>query len=411
MGNVVVVGAQWGDEGKGKIVDWLSRARRRRRALPGRPQRRPHAGHRRQRLQAVACCPRASCGRASSSSSATAWWSTPGRCSPRSRSCAARASAIAPENLSIAENAPLILPLHRDARPDARGGGAATAKIGTTGRGIGPAYEDKVGRRAIRVADLGRRRRRSETRLDRLLAAPQRAARAGSARRRSTAAELLARAARGRAARSCPTPSRSGSVLDEQRRAGTPHPVRGRAGRAARHRPRHLSLRHLLQHAWPGRPRPAPASARARSATCSASPRPTPPASASGPFPTELNDEIGQQPRRARPRVRHRHRAAAPLRLVRRGAGAPDRARSSGINGIALTKLDVLDGFDELKICIGYELDGERLDHLPAGRGAQARVEPVYETLRRLDGDHRAAPAPGPTCRRRRSSTSAASRS
>ena len=83
----------------------------------------------------------------------------------------------------------------------------------------------------------------------------------------------------------------------------------------------------------------------------------------------------------------------------------------SGIDGIALTKLDVLDGFEEIKVCIGYTLDGERIDSLPAGHNAQARVKPVYETLRGLDAIDARARAAGPTCRRRRSSTCARSRS
>ena len=86
----------------------------------------------------------------------------------------------------------------------------------------------------------------------------------------------------------------------------------------------------------------------------------------SGPFPTELNDEVGQHPRRARARVRRRHRAAAALRLVRRGGGAPSD-RLGGIDGIALTKLDVLDGFDEVKFCTGYRRGGVTYDYLPAG--------------------------------------------
>ena len=153
MANVVVIGAQWGDEGKGKIVDWLSRARRHRRALPGRPQRRPHAGHRQQDLQAVA----AALGRGAAGQARRDRQRRGGRSlgtGRRDRRAAKRrASRSTPSNLRIAENATLILPLHREL-DQLRESAAGEGKIGTTGRGIGPAYEDKVGRRAIRAQDL-----------------------------------------------------------------------------------------------------------------------------------------------------------------------------------------------------------------------------------------------------------------
>ena len=98
-----------------------------------------------------------------------------------------------------------------------------------------------------------------------------------------------------------------------------------------------------------------------------------------GPFPTEQDNEIGKTLGKGQ-RVRHRHRAPAPLRLVRCGAGAPDRADLAASTGIALTKLDILDGFAEIKVCAGYKLDGREIDYLPAGEHAQAQVEPIYET-------------------------------
>ena len=130
----------------------------------------------------------------------------------------------------------------------------------------------------------------------------------------------------------------------------------------------------------------------------------------SGPFPTELTDEIGE-------RIGQRGREFGTVTGRKRRCGWFDATlvrqtlKIAGIDGIALTKLDVLDGFEELKVGVGYMLDGERIDRLPASSGAQARVQPIYETLRRLDAVDGAARARGVSCRRRRSSTCAISRS
>ena len=183
MANVAVIGAQWGDEGKGKVVDWLaSRA-----DIVVRFQGGHNAGHTLvvgNETYKLSLLPSAAWCAASSASSATAWWSTPRRCSPRSRRVRAPGPRPStPDTLRIAENAPLILPLHR-ALDRAREAARGERKIGTTGRGIGPAYEDKVARRAIRVCDLAEpddARRQAR----RTAAAPQHAARRASARRRS----------------------------------------------------------------------------------------------------------------------------------------------------------------------------------------------------------------------------------
>ena len=364
MANVVVVGAQWGDEGKGKIVDWLSRARRRRRALPGRPQRRPHAGHRRHRSTSCRCCPRASCGRASSASSATASWSIPGRCSPRSRS--SRAQGVddhARRTCCIAENAPLILPLHRDLDRSARGSGRRGEdrhhrprhRPGLRGQGRPPRHPRRRPRR---------RRRRSTTKHRPAARPPQRAAprprrRADRPRRRCCAQLLrgraedpaLRRAGLARARRRAPRRASASCSRARRARCSTsttaPIPTSPRPTRVA------------------GRRRPAPGMGPGAVGFVLGIVKAYTTRVGDGPFPTELDRRGRRAPRRARPRVRHRHRPQAPLRLVRRGAGAPDGARLSGIDGIALTKLDVLDGFDELKICVGYTLDGERIDYLP----------------------------------------------
>ena len=152
MANVVVVGAQWGDEGKGKIVDWLSE----RADVIARFQGGHNAGHTLVidgEVFKLSLCRRASCAVASCRSSATVSFWTRGTWKKRSLVCAARRRRLRPETLMIAENTPLILPIHGEL-DRAREEQTAVAKIGTTGRGIGPAYEDKVGRRSVRVADL-----------------------------------------------------------------------------------------------------------------------------------------------------------------------------------------------------------------------------------------------------------------
>ena len=213
------------------------------------------------------------------------------------RDRAARASTSRRENLKLAENAALILPSHGQldrAREEARG----EQKIGTTGRGIGPAYEDKVGRRAIRVCDLADPATLGD-KVDELLLHH-------NALLRGLDAPEVERAAAARSAASTIAPK----VLPYRRhglaapRRGAPrrqaHPVRGRAGRHARRRSRHLSLRHLVEHhRRPGGGRRRHRRRR-RSAMCSASPRPIRRASAAGPFPTELTDEIGAALGRAR---------------------------------------------------------------------------------------------------------------
>ena len=202
-------------------------------------------------------CPPASCARASSRSSATASSSIRTPSSPRSSGCAGRASRSSRDNLRIADNATLILSLHRELDALRESGGAGT-KIGTTKRGIGPAYEDKVGRRAIRLMDLAD--------LDTLPARSSGCSPHHNALRRGFGLEEFDAGAvfdelASVAPKVLPYMDAVWRLLDEERRAGRAHPVRGRAGRAARRRPRHLSVRHLVQHRRrPGgdrlRPRP-----------------------------------------------------------------------------------------------------------------------------------------------------------
>ena len=269
----------------------------------------------------------------------------------------------------IAETCPLILPFHRDLdalREDASGAG----KIGTTRRGIGPAYEDKVGRRAIRVCDLAHLDELGPQ-LDRLCAHHD-ALRAGFGEPPVDRARLRADLARDRRFRPALRASRCGATLDEARGARQAHPVRRRAGRAARRRPRHLSVRHLVQHRRRHRRRRDRGWGRRRPGSCWASSRPIPRASAPGPFPTELDDEIGQ-------RLGERGHEFGTVTGRKRRCGWFDAvlvrqsAAVSGITGIALTKTRRARRVRR----------GEDLHRLPARRRGSSTISPPTPPTRR----------------------------
>ena len=244
MANVVVIGAQWGDEGKGKIVDWLSE----RADIVVRFQGGHNAGHTLvigNETYKLALLPSGVV--------------RPGKLSVIGNGVVldpwhliveidaltqARHRRSMPSNLKIAENATLILPLHREL-DQLREAAAGEQRIGTTGRGIGPAYEDKAGRRAIRAQDL-KNLGTLGPKVDRLLVHHN------ALRRGLGVAEIgkdaLMRELTEIAPKVLPYVDNVWSLLDTRAPRGQAHPVRGRAGRAARRRPRHLSLRHLLQH-------------------------------------------------------------------------------------------------------------------------------------------------------------------
>ena len=378
MANVVVVGSQWGDEGKGKIVDWLSE----RADVVVRFQGGHNAGHTLVidgKVYKLSLLPSGVVREGKLSIIGNGVVFDPHAFVAEVAKLKAQGVEVTPDRLKIAENAALILSLHRELdgfREDAASNSGT--KIGTTRRGIGPAYEDKVGRRAIRVMDLAEPGNPAAE--DRPAAdAPQCAApRAWPRRGRrmtrsideltSVADEIL------------PYMDRVWKMLDDaaprRRRASCSRARKARCSTSTtapiRSSPRRTP--------WPARRRPAPASAPARSAMCSASPRPIRRASAKG---------------RSRP-SRTTRSASSSARAATNSASSPGRKRRcgwfdavlvrqavavNGIKGIALTKLDVLDGLDEIKVCTGYRLDGEVIDYLPASQGAQARVEPVYETL------------------------------
>ena len=320
MANVAVVGAQWGDEGKGKIVDWLSRARRRRRALPGRPQCRPHAGHRRHDLQA-SLLPSGVVrpGKLSIIGNGVVVdpWALLDEIETRAR---ARASTISPDNLRIAENAPLILPLHGELdrlREEAARGDAQDRHHRPRHR---PGLRGQGRRAAPSASATSPTRRRSRPRSTSCCCTTTRCG-AASARRRSTPPSC-SRAARDRAAPAAVRRARLAAARRGAARAAAASCSRARRARCSTSTTAPI-LTSPRRTPWPGGRRRRRHRARRRSTTCSASPRPTPRASAAGRSRPSSTDDDRRAAGRARPRVRHRHRPAAPLRLVRRRAGPP----------------------------------------------------------------------------------------
>ena len=375
MANVVVVGSQWGDEGKGKIVDWLSEQA----DVVVRFQGGHNAGHtlvidgvtyklsllpsgvvRPNKLSVigngVVLDPRALIAEIDRLKD--------------------QGVAVTRDNLRVAENATLILPLHQEldvAREKASGKGA----IGTTGRGIGPAYEDKVGRRAIRLMDLADLEMLNG-KIDRLLTHHN------ALRRGMGMPEIAARTVYDELAEVAPKvlPFMDSVwlLLDGKRREGRRILFEGAQGALLDidhgTYPYVTSSNTVASQAATGSGLGPGAINYVLGITKAYTTR-----VGAGPFPTELaeGDPIGDG-------IGKRGREFGTVTGRRRRCGWFDAVlvrqtvRTSGIHGIALTKLDILDEVKELKICVGYRLDGREIDYLPASEHAQARVEPVYET-------------------------------
>ncbi len=378
MANVVVVGAQWGDEGKGKIVDWLSN----RADLVVRFQGGHNAGH---TLVVdgvtykLALMPSGVVqGKLSLIGNGVVV--DPWAFIEEIEKVRAQGVDVTPKVVRLAETATLILPVHRelDALRENRDDGM---KIGTTRRGIGPAYEDKVGRRSVRAVDLadeGQLKRRVTELLHHH----------NTLRRGFGVAEADADALTGELIKIAPKilpfldpvwktlhqaigdgkkvlfEGAQGAFLDVDH--GTypyvtsSNTVAGQAAAGSGVGPGQVGYVLGIVKAYTTRV-------------------------GEGPFPTELTDETGRK-------IGERGREFGTVTSRQRRCGWFDAvlvrqsARINGINGVALTKLDVLDGFDELKVCVGYKLNGEMYDRLPAGAEAQARVEPVYETIEGWEG-------------------------
>jgi len=375
MANVVVVGAQWGDEGKGKIVDWLSVSA----DVVVRFQGGHNAGHTLVvdgKTYKLALLPSGIVRPGKLSVIGNGVVLDPHHLIDEIDKIRALGVEVTPNNLKIAENVPLILALHRELDAFRESADFGGVKIGTTKRGIGPAYEDKVGRRAIRLMDLSEPES-LDGKIARLLAhheplrrgmgLPAPAAKAVKDELMAAAPKVL------------PFMAPTFELLDRLRRAGKRILFEGAQGAL-------LDVDHGTY--------PYVTSSNTVAAAAASGSGLGPRAIGyvlgiakayttrvgGGPFPTELDDEVG--------------------RLIgQRGAefgtntGRPRRCgwfdavltrqtvKTSGIDGVALTKLDILDGFETIKVCARYRLDGQEIDYLPASQAAQARVEPVYETI------------------------------
>ncbi len=374
MANVVVVGAQWGDEGKGKIVDWLSE----RADIVARFQGGHNAGHTLVidgTVYKLSLLPSGIVRGGKLSVIGNGVVLDPWALLAEIDKLAAQGVVITAENLLIAENTPLILPVHGEL-DRARESQNSVAKIGTTGRGIGPAYEDKVGRRTIRVADLADEAT-LDTRIGRLLG-HHNALRAGLGLPPVDAAALKAQLMEV-APKILPFAKPVWKVLTEARRAGKRILFEGAQGS-------------LLDVDFGTYPYVTSSNTLAGMAATGTGLGPTSidfvlgivkaytTRVGEGPFPTELFDEDGD-------RLGTRGHEFGTVTGRKRRCGWFDAVlvrqtcATSGVSGIALTKLDVLDGFKTLKICVGYELDGETLDYLPTAANLQARVTPIYEEM------------------------------
>jgi adenylosuccinate synthase len=378
MANVVVVGSQWGDEGKGKIVDWLSEQA----DIVVRFQGGHNAGHTLVIGNATYKLSLLPSGvvRNKLSVIGNGVVLDPKALVDEIGRLKEQGVTVTPESLRIAENVTLILPLHQEldvAREKASGKGA----IGTTGRGIGPAYEDKVGRRAIRLMDLADLQMLNG-KIDRLLAHH-------NALRRGLGMEEIAPQAvydhlAEIAPKVLPFMDSVWSLLDEKRREGKRILFEGAQGALLDidhgTYPYVTSSNTVAAQAATGSGLGPNAIGYVLGITKAYTTR-----VGSGPFPTEQLNEIGKT-------LGTKGREFGVVTGRPRRCGWFDAVlvrqtvRTSGIQGIALTKLDILDGFEEIKICTGYKLDGRLIDYLPAGEHAQARVEPVYETAEGWEG-------------------------
>jgi len=374
MTNVVVVGSQWGDEGKGKIVDWLSE----RADVVVRFQGGHNAGHTLVvdgGVYKLSLLPSGVVRPGKLSIIGNGVVVDPWALVDEIGRLSEQGLTITPDNLKIADNAPLILPLHGQV-DRAREAASGSAKIGTTGRGIGPAYEDKVGRRAVRLCDLADREALA-ARIDALLL-HHNALMRGLGEPEFERAELFEKLLE-IAPRVLPFADRVWQRLAEARRADRRILFEGAQGAMldVDHGtyPFVTSSNTVAGQAAAGAGMAVGAIDYVLGITKAYTTR-----VGSGPFPSELTDETGEK-------LGERGREFGVVTGRKRRCGWFDAVMVrqtvtlAGIDGIALTKLDVLDGFDRLKVCTGYRIDSETFDYLPALSTRQARVEPVYEIL------------------------------
>ncbi|MFZ5616958.1 MAG: adenylosuccinate synthase [Pseudomonadota bacterium] len=374
MGDVAVIGVQWGDEGKGKIVDWLSA----RADVVVRFQGGHNAGHTLVidgKVYKLSLLPSGVVREGRLGVIGSGVVVDPFALLAEIARLEEQGVRVSPDNLAIAENATLILPVHSelDAMRETSNAGV---RIGTTKRGIGPAYEDRAGRRAIRAVDL-LYTESLPAKVENLLV-HHNALRRGFGAAEVDAALLTAKL-KDIAPKIAPFIRPAWKLLDEARRAGkrilfegaqgvlldvdhgtypyvtSSNTVAGQAATGSGLGPRAVGYVLGIVKAYTTRV-------------------------GEGPFPTELTDAIGE-------RIGERGREFGTVTGRKRRCGWFDAAlvrqalKVAGVDGVALTKLDVLDGFDELKVCVGYDIGAKRYDYLPAGLDAQMKVRPVYETM------------------------------
>ncbi|MGC6512846.1 MAG: adenylosuccinate synthase [Parvibaculales bacterium] len=375
MANVVVVGSQWGDEGKGKIVDWLSE----RADIVARFQGGHNAGHTLVidgEVYKLSLLPSGIVREGKLSVIGNGVVIDPWALLKEIDQLTGQGVTITPDNLRIAENAVLILPVHQELDASRESAAKEADKIGTTKRGIGPAYEDKVGRRAIRVRDLADLDT-LPAKIDKMLT-HHNALRRGFGQAEFEAAPLLA-ALTEIAPQITPFAEPVWKLLNEARKQGQRILFEGAQGTL-------LDIDHgtypfvtssntIAGQAAIGSGIGPSALSHVLGITKAYTTR-----VGEGPFPTEQDNDTGQ-------RLGERGHEFGTVTGRKRRCGWFDAVlvrqavQTGGIDGIALTKLDVLDGFEEIKVCTGYRLDGEMIDYLPADAAAQTRIEPVYETL------------------------------
>src|SRR6202162_3915056 len=374
MANVVVVGAQWGDEGKGKIVDWLSEQA----DIVVRFQGGHNAGHTlviNGETYKLALLPSGVLRPSKLAVIGNGVVFDPQAFLDEVAKLKAQGVAVSPENLRVAENVTLILPLHRDLDAIRESSSAITA-IGTTRRGIGPAYEDKVGRRAIRLMDLADLDTLPH-KIDRLLS-HHNALRRGLNLEEIDGAGIL-RELTALAPKLLPYAETVWRVLDPKSREGKRILFEGAQG----------ALLDVDHGTYPYVTSSNTVAAQAATGSglrpgaldyvlgiCKAYTTRV----GQGPFPTEQVNEVGRV-------LGERGREFGVVTGRPRRCGWFDSVlvrqtvRTSGIDGLALTKLDILDGFDEIQVCTAYRLANREIDYLPASEHAQAQVEPIYEVV------------------------------
>jgi adenylosuccinate synthase len=372
MSNVTVIGAQWGDEGKGKIIDWLSN----RADMVVRFQGGNNAGHTivvGDKTYKLSLLP-SGVVQGKRSIIGNGVVVDPWSLLEEIAKVGGAGLKVTPDILILAENAVLVLPLHREL--DALREEATSQKLGTTKRGIGPAYEDKVGRRAIRAIDL-KDPATLPGKIERLLA-HHNVLRKGFGAAEVDAGALL-KSLNEVAPKIAPFLGSSWRELDAARKAGkrvlfegaqavlldidhgtypfvtSSNTVAGQAAAGAGVSPRAIGTVLGIVKSYTTRV-------------------------GEGPFPTELKDATGEK-------LGERGHEFGTVTGRKRRCGWFDSVLvrqtciTGGVDGICLTKLDVLDGFAQIKVCVGYQLDGKMLDYLPADANLQARLTPVYETL------------------------------